>query len=142
MSSGMDLTGHVSGRSDGRPLSYCHPCRCSRLVSPTNPYKTDGGWLPTCAHAVLPIVTVVPVPLVVVVMVMIMIVMVVMIVVVIIVMSMMLVVVIMPMIVMIVFPGKRSYREQRGSNYRANQSKLAKHPVLLFANLPTCHKPM
>ena len=70
--------------------------------------------------------TVVPVPLVVVVMVMIMIVMVVMIVVVIIVMSMMFVIVIMPMIMMIVFPSKRSYREQRGSNYRANQSKLAK----------------
>src|SRR6516165_3130888 len=111
MSSGMDLTGHVSGRSDGRPLSYCHPCRCSRLVSPTNPYKTDGGWLPTCAHAVLPIVTVVPVPLIVV-MVMVMVMMVVMIVVVIIVMSMMFVIVIMPMIMMIVFPSKRSYREQ------------------------------
>ena len=95
--------------------------------------------MPTCAHAVLPIVTVVPVPLVVM---MVMVMMVVVIVVVIIVMSMMFVVVIMPMIVMIVFPGKRSYREQRGSNYRANQSKLAKHPVLLFANLPTCHKPM
>ena len=68
--------------------------------------------------------TVVPVPLVVM---MVMVMMVVVIVVVIIVMSMMFVVVIMPMIVMIVFPGKRSYREQRGSNYRANQSKLAKH---------------
>ena len=82
--------------------------------------------------------TVVPVPLVVVVMVMIMIVMVVMIVVVIIVMSMMFVIVIMPMIMMIVFPSKRSYREQRGSNYRANQSKLAKHAVLHFGNH---HKP-
>ena len=70
--------------------------------------------------------TVVPVPLIVM-MVMVMVMMVVMIVVVIIVMSMMFVIVIMSMIVMIVFPGKSSYREQRGSNYRANQSKLAKH---------------
>ena len=73
---------------------------------------------------------------------MIVIVMVVMIVVVIIVMSMMFVVVIMPMIVMIVFASKRGYREQRGSYYRANQRKLAKHPVLHFANLPSGHKPM
>jgi ABC-type transport system involved in cytochrome bd biosynthesis fused ATPase/permease subunit len=90
-------------------------------------------------------VTVVPVPLVVVmVTIMIVIVMVVMIVVVImiIVMSMMFVVVIMPMIVMIVFASKRGYREQRGSYYRANQRKLAKHPVLHFANLPSGHKPM
>ena len=77
----------------------------------------------------------------VVVMIMIVIVMVVMIVVVIIVMSMMFVVVIMPMIVMIVFAGKRSYWEQRGSNYRANQSKLAKHLRFLhFVQIPGPNK--
>src|SRR6516165_6964811 len=131
MSSGMDLTGHVSGRSDGRPLSYCHPCRCSRLVSPTNPYKTDGGWLPTCAHAVLPIVTVVPVSFVVV-MVMVVIVVVVMIVIMVMVVAMMVVVAIVSMIMMIVFASKRSHWKRRGGSYRTNQSKLAKHPVLHF----------
>jgi len=74
--------------------------------------------------------------------VMIVVVIMIVVVVVIIVMSMMFVVVIMPMIVMIVFASKRGYREQRGSYYRANQRKLAKHPVLHFANLPSGHKPM
>jgi len=72
---------------------------------------------------------------------MVMVMMVVMIVVVIIVMSMMFVIVIMPVIVMIVFAGKRSYREQRGSNYRANQSKLAKHLRFLhFVQIPGPNK--
>ena len=70
---------------------------------------------------------------------MVIIVMVVMIVVVIIVMNMMFVIVIMPMIVMIVFAGKRRYWEQRGSNYRANQSK--KHLRFLhFVQIPGPNK--
>src|SRR5262245_55167184 len=43
--------------------------------------------------------------------------------------------VIMTMIVVIVFAGKCSYWKQCGSNYRANQRKLAKH--LGFSLLPT-----
>jgi hypothetical protein len=66
--------------------------------------------------------------------VMIMIVIVVVVVIMVIIMSMMFVIVIMPMIVMIVFARKCRYWKQRGSNYRANQSKLAKH----LGGLPSC----
>src|SRR5262249_22985989 len=88
--------------------------------------------------SVLPIVTVVPVPMIMmmVVMVVVMIVIIVMMaVVMIVIVVMMAVLAIMSMIMMIVFAGKRRHWKQSGSNYRANQSKLAKH--LGFSLLPT-----
>jgi ABC-type transport system involved in cytochrome bd biosynthesis fused ATPase/permease subunit len=73
-------------------------------------------------------VTLVPVPMIMMMVVMVMIVVVMIVVIVMGVMFMMFVITIMTMIVtMIMIFRKRCYWEQRGSNYRANQSKLVKH---------------
>jgi hypothetical protein len=102
---GLSLEAHSEQHRQATRTTWCW------LVSPANPYKTDGGGAPTCAYAVLPIVTVVPVPMIMMMVVVVMIVMVMIVVIVMGVMFMMFMITIMTMIVpmMIMFPGKRCY---------------------------------